>query len=65
MNKLEKCNDTDHHYYTLKEDYYKHDGSEGSFGPRYDHSIAYSTLCCRKCGKIKEVISADHRKEEG
>ena len=63
----EKCTTDYHQYFPLKENYYKLD-KDGSFTgvglPKYDQSIAYTMLCCRRCGVTKEVISADHRKEK-
>ena len=55
--------DHTHDFALLKDAYFKATGDKTSIGmPEYDHTIAYSTLCCRGCGEVKEVIAADYRK---
>ena len=59
------CDTTDHNYFPLSRDYYKENGrTTGLSQPAMDQIIAYTMLCCSKCGETKEVISADHRKKE-
>ena len=54
-----------HSYMPLKKGYYKLSGSITGIGlPGYNQSVAYATLYCPECGETKEVISADHRKDD-
>ena len=60
----EKCTTDYHQYFPLKENYYKLLSTSSLGYPSYDQTIAFTMLCCRRCGKTKEVISAAHRKKE-
>ena len=53
-----------HEYHPAKKGYYKLTGYINGLGlPTCDQSITYATLYCHKCGDMKEVIWADHRKQ--
>jgi len=59
------CPSTQHNYFPIKENYYKTDGKTNELGLTvYDQTVAFSMLCCSKCGQTMEVVSADHRKKE-
>jgi len=61
---LKLCPDTMHKYFPLRKNWFKQNGETSGLGtPAFDHSITYTTLCCSSCGHVKEVVSADHRKE--
>ena len=61
---MSTCDTTDHNYFSLKENYYKLISNTTVLYPTYNQNVAYTMLCCSKCGETKEVISADHRKKE-
>ena len=53
-----------HEYRPAKRGYFKQTGKIGGLGlPTYDQSISYASLYCSKCGEMKEVVWADHRKQ--
>ncbi len=65
MKKPKECDTNNHDYFALSSAYYKKTGFPTALGQSgHNQAVAYAMLCCRKCGATKEVISADHRKEE-
>ena len=48
-------------FYRWKPDYVPSPDPLDDLVGKYDESVRYSTLFCRKCGSTMEVVVADHR----
>ncbi len=55
----ETCPDDSHDFFVAGEDYFKQ--LDQPSNARYDETVAYSMLVCKRCGTTKEIISRNER----